>query len=72
MVENEEEIFVLTKVMNRPHMCIDYKKLNLTTQKDHFPLPFISQILKHIISHPFYCFLGGYFGYYQIGITIKD
>ena len=40
-------------------MWIDYRKLNSATQKGHFPLPFIDQILKCGVCHPFYCFLMG-------------
>lgn len=53
-------------------MCIDYRKLNATTRKDHFPLPFIDQILERVAGHPFYCFLDGYSGYYQIEIALED
>ncbi|KAL5855588.1 hypothetical protein ACOSQ4_005390 [Xanthoceras sorbifolium] len=53
-------------------MHIDYRKLNGATRKDHFPLPFIDQILERVAGYPYYCFLDGYSGYYQILIAIKD
>ena len=53
-------------------MCIDYRKLNVVTRKDHFPLPFIDQVLERVSDHPFYCFLDGYSGYFQIEIAIED
>ena len=53
-------------------VCIDYRKLNATTRKDHFPFPFIDQVLERISGHPFYCFLDGYFGYFQIEIDVED
>ena len=53
-------------------MCIDYRKLNAMTRKDHFPLPFIDQVLERVSSHPFYCFLDDYFGYLQIEIDVED
>ena len=42
------------------------------TRKDHFPLPFIDKLLERISGHPFYCFLDGYLGYFQIKIIVED
>jgi hypothetical protein len=53
-------------------MCIDYRKLNSATRNDHFPLPFIDQILERVVGHECYCFLDGYSGYYQIQIALKN
>ncbi|XP_057790992.1 uncharacterized protein LOC131008111 [Salvia miltiorrhiza] len=53
-------------------MCIDYRKLNAVTKKDHFPLPFIDQMLDRLAGHDFYCFLDGLSGYYQIAIAPED
>ena len=52
--------------------CIDYRRLNGVTRKDHFPLPFMDQLLKRISGHPFYCFLDGCSGYFQIEIAAED
>ena len=53
-------------------MCIKYRKLNTTTRKDHYPLPFIDQMLDRLAGHSHYCFLDGYFGYNQIAIAPED
>ena len=53
-------------------VCIDFRRLNEVTRKDHFPLPFMDQLLERISSHPFYCFLDGYSGYFQIEIAGED
>ena len=53
-------------------MCIDYRKLNVVTRKDHFSLPFIDQVLERVSGHPFYCFLDGYFRYFQKEIDVED
>ena len=53
-------------------MCIDYRKLNNATRKDHFPLPFIDQMLERIAGHAYYYFLYGYSGYNQIFIYPED
>ena len=41
-------------------------------REDHFPLPFIDQLLERIFGQPFYCFLDGYSGYFQIEIAAED
>ena len=53
-------------------MCIDYRKLNSETRKDHFPPPFMDQMLERVAGHNFYCFLDGYIGYSQIVISAND
>ena len=53
-------------------VCIDYRKLNTATRKDHFPLPFIDQMLDRLARHPHFCFLDGYSGYNQISIAPED
>ena len=53
-------------------MCIDYRKLNTTTRKNHYPLPFVDQILDWLARHSHYCFLNGYSGYNQIAIALED
>jgi len=42
------------------------------TKKDHFPLPFIDEMLERLASHFFFCFLDGYSGYHQIPIHPDD
>jgi hypothetical protein len=53
-------------------MCIDYRKLNNATRKDHFPLPFIDEMIERLANHSFFCYLDGYSGYHQIPIHLKD
>ena len=50
-------------------ICIDYRKLNKATRKDHFPLPFLDQMLDRLVGHEYYCFLEWYSGYNQIAIA---
>ena len=58
-----------TRTMTGWRVCIDYRKLNTDTRKDHYPLPFIDQMLGGLARHPHYSFLDGYFGYNQISIA---
>ena len=53
-------------------MCIDYRKLNTATRKDHYPLPFIDQMLDKLARHSRYYFLDEYSGYNQIAIALED
>ena len=53
-------------------MCIDYRKLNKATKKDHFSLPFIDEILERLANHSFFYFVDGYLGYHQIMIHLDD
>ena len=53
-------------------VCIDYRKLNFATKKDHFRLPFIEQILDRLAQSSYFCFLDGYSGYNQIAIHPDD
>jgi imidazoleglycerol phosphate dehydratase HisB len=43
-------------------MCIDYQMLNKATQKDHFPLPFIDEMLKQLAKHSYFYYLDRYSG----------
>nr|GEU83580.1 DNA-directed DNA polymerase [Tanacetum cinerariifolium] len=53
-------------------VCIDYRKLNEATRKDHFLLPFMDQMLERLVGNQYYCFLDGFSGYFQIPIDPKD
>ncbi|XP_075097969.1 uncharacterized protein LOC142175284 [Nicotiana tabacum] len=53
-------------------VCIDYRRLNEATRKDHFPLPFINKMFERVASNGFYCYLDGYYGYNKIPITPED
>jgi len=46
VVENENQELVQTRLPSKIQICTDYRKLNATTRKDHFPLPFLDQMLE--------------------------
>ena len=71
-VKNEKGEELSTRLTTGWRVCIDYRRLNEVTRKDHFPLPFIDQLLERVSGHPFYCFLDGYSGYFQIEIAPED
>ncbi|GJT19636.1 reverse transcriptase domain-containing protein [Tanacetum coccineum] len=72
VVKNEENELVPTRLVTGWRVCIDYRKLNEATCKDHFPLPFMDQMLERLAGNKFYCFLNGFSGYFQIPIDPKD
>nr|GFA25912.1 reverse transcriptase domain-containing protein [Tanacetum cinerariifolium] len=72
IVENEENELILTRLVTGWRVCIDYRKLNESTRKDHFPLPFMDQMLDRLAGNEFYCFLDGFSGYFQIPIDPRD
>ena len=61
-----------TRLTTGWRVCIDYRRLNEVTRKDHFPLPFMDQLLERISGQPFYCFLDSYSGYFHIEIASED
>ncbi|RVW58829.1 Retrovirus-related Pol polyprotein from transposon 17.6 [Vitis vinifera] len=44
------------------------QEVEFMTRKDHFPLPFMDQVLERVSGHPFYCFLDGYSGRMPFGL----
>ncbi|GJT27870.1 reverse transcriptase domain-containing protein [Tanacetum coccineum] len=68
VVENEDNELIPTRLVTGWRVCIDYRKLNDATRKDHFPLPFMDQMLERLAGNEYYCFLDGFSGYFQIPI----
>nr|GEW49743.1 reverse transcriptase domain-containing protein [Tanacetum cinerariifolium] len=63
VIENEENELILTRLVTDWRVCINYHKLNEATRKDHFPLPFMDQMLERLAGNQYYCFLDGFFGF---------
>ncbi|GKB11157.1 reverse transcriptase domain-containing protein, partial [Tanacetum coccineum] len=72
VVTNEDNELVPTRLVTGWRVCIDYRKLNEATRKDHFPLPFMDQMLERLAGNEYYCFLDGFSGYFQIPIDPQD
>nr|GFB26468.1 reverse transcriptase domain-containing protein [Tanacetum cinerariifolium] len=72
VVENEENELIPTRLVIGWRVCIDYRKLNEATRKDHFPLPFMDHMLERLARNEYYCFLNGFSGYFQIPIDPRD
>jgi hypothetical protein len=72
VVKNQDNELVLTRVQSGWRVRIDYRKLNAATRKDHFPLPFIDQMVERLAGHKYCCFLDGYSGYNQVPVDPED
>nr|GFB60708.1 reverse transcriptase domain-containing protein [Tanacetum cinerariifolium] len=72
VIKNDENELVPTRLVTGWRVCIDYRKLNEATRKDHFPLPFMDQVLERLAGNEYYCFLDGFSGYFQIPIDLND
>ena len=72
VIRNEKNKLIPIRTMTGWRVCIDYIKLNNATRNDHYPLPFIDQMLDRLAGHSHYCFLNGYSGYNKIAIALED
>jgi len=72
VIKNDKDELIPTRTVTGWRMCIDYRKLNEATRKDHYPLPFMDQMLERLAGQSFYCFLDGYSGYNQIVVNPQD
>ncbi|GJW98259.1 reverse transcriptase domain-containing protein [Tanacetum coccineum] len=69
VVKNEENELIPTRLVTGWRVCINYRKLNDATRKDHFPLPFMDQMLKDKPEMILFAF-GQISGYFQIPIEL--
>jgi hypothetical protein len=62
VVNNEKDELIPQRTVTGWRMCTDYCKLNKATKKDHFPLPFINEMLERLANHAYFFFLDEYSG----------
>ena len=72
VIRNEKNELIPVRTMRGWRVYIHYRKLNITTRKDHYHLPFIDQMLDRLAGHPYFCFLDGYSRYNKISIAPED
>nr|GEV57896.1 DNA-directed DNA polymerase [Tanacetum cinerariifolium] len=72
VVLNGDNELIPSRTVTGWRVCIDYCKLNDATLKDHFPLPFIGQMLERLCGNEYYYFLDGFLGFLQIPIAPED
>jgi hypothetical protein len=59
VVKNEKNELIPQRTMTGWRMCIDYRKLNKAMKKDHFPLPFIDEMLERLANTLIFTFSMG-------------
>jgi hypothetical protein len=69
VVPNDKNELIPQRIVTGYRMVIDFRKLNKATRKDHYPLPFIDQMLERLSKHTHFCFLDGYSGFSQIPVS---
>nr|GEY70978.1 reverse transcriptase domain-containing protein [Tanacetum cinerariifolium] len=72
VVTKENDELVPTRTVTGWQVCIDYRKLNEATAEDHFPLPFMDQMLERLAGNKYLCFLDGFSRHFQIPINPND
>jgi hypothetical protein len=65
-------LVVVPKKNGKWRICVDYREINKETLRDHFPLPFIDQVLDALARKRYFSFLDGFSGYNQINIALED
>jgi hypothetical protein len=65
-------IVVMPKKNGKLKICVDFRKLNATTKKDPYLLPFTNEVIHSVARHEVYTFLDGFSRYHQISITLED
>ena len=72
VIKNGNNELIPTMTITGWRMCFDYRKLNKSTRKDHFSLPFIDHMLERLVKNSYFCYLDGYSGFFQILIHHSD
>ena len=72
VVPNAKNELIPQRIVIGYRMCIDFRKLNKATRKDHYQLPFIDQMLERLSKNTHFFYHDGYFGFSQIPVSTQD
>ena len=65
-------IVIVPKKNKKLRVCVNLKKVNAATIRDHYPLPITDQVLEQVAKKQAYSFLDGFSGYNQVSIKQED
>ena len=66
-------IVIVPKKNGKLRVCVNLKKVNAATIRDHYPLPFTEHVLERVAAgKEAYSFLDGFSGYNQVLIDPCD
>ncbi len=65
-------IVVMLKKNGKLKIYVDFRKLNVATKKDPYPLPFTNEVINIVSKHEVYAFLDYFSKYHQILISLED
>ena len=71
VVPNDKDELIPQRIITGYRMVIDFRKLNKATKKDHYPLPFIDQMLERLSKHTHFCFLDAYSVFFSNTCVIR-
>jgi len=61
-------VVLVRKKDSTSHFCVDYRKVNLVTHKDAYPLPRISDVLDTLAGSKLFSTLDLISGYWQVEV----
>ena len=65
-------LVVVPKKNGKLRVCVNLKKVNAATIRDHYPLPITDHVLERVAGAEAYSFLDGFSGYNQLSIALED
>jgi len=68
----DSPLVIMPKKNGKRWVYVDYICLKKATYRDHFPLPFIYQVLYNIAGKKYFSFIYGFSGYNHIQIAKED
>ena len=69
VVPNDKNELIPQRIVTCYRMVIDFRKLNKSTRKDHYPLLFIEQMLERLSKHTHFCLPDGYSSFSPIPVS---